>query len=123
MTLTEEKKMLKYEQNQISITDSFAKHSKLQRKINIIDEKLDELRSDRNNVTFQFTIIYGFKFVIGILVLFSSIYFRNVPVFHVDERISLIPFDHIISYPNEKNTVSFHFWVICCTAVARLIKL
>lgn len=115
--------MLKYEQNQISITESFAKHSKLQRKINIIDEKLDELRSDRNNVTFQFTIIYGFKIVIGMLVLFSSIYFRNVPVFHVDERISLIPLDHIISYPNEKNTVSFHFWVICCTAVARLIKL
>lgn len=114
--------MLKYEQNQFSITENFAKHSKLQRKIIVIDEKLNELRSDRNNMTFQFIVIYGLKIFIGMLVLFCSIYFRNVPVFHVDERISLFPFNHIVSFPNEKNSVSFHFWVLCCTTVARLIK-
>lgn len=121
--LTEEKTMLKHEQNQMSITENFAKHSKLQRKINIIDEKINELRNDRNNMTFHFSVIYGLKLFIGILVLLSSIYFRNIPVFHVDERISLMPFNHIISFPNEKNSVSFHFWILCCSAVARLIKL
>lgn len=113
---------MKNEQNLISITEHFAKHSKLQRKINAIEGKLNELQNDRNNVTLQFTVVYGFKVLIGVIILFCSIYFRNIPVLKIDKKISLLPFDHIISFPNEKNTVSFHFWVLCCTAVARLIK-
>lgn len=115
--------MLTTEQNQISITENFAKHSKLQRKINVLDEKLNEIRSERNNMSVQLTVIYGVKILIGVLVVIISICFRNYPVIEVDQRINLVPFDHIISYPNKQNTVSFHCWFLCCTAVARLIKL
>lgn len=121
--LIEARNDLKTEQSQINITENFAKHSRLQRKINGIDEKLNDLRSDRNNITVHFAITYGVKLFLGLLILISSLYFRNTPVFHIDERITLIPFDRIISYPNEKNTVSFHFWVLCCSSVARLIKI
>lgn len=121
--LRKDKQNLKNEQNSINITENFAKHSKLQRKINAIDGKLNDLQSNRSNVTLQFAVTYGLKVLIGLIILFCSIYFRNIPVFKIDEKISLLPFDHIISFPNEKNTVSFHFWVLCCTTVFRLIKL
>lgn len=113
---------MKNEQNLISITEHFAQHSKLQRKINAIDGKLNDLRNERNSVTVHFIIVYGLKVLIGVIILVCSIYFRNIPIFKIDEKISLLPFDHIISFPNERNTVSFHFWVLCCTTVTRLIK-
>lgn len=120
--LMEDKRCLKTEQSEISITENFAKYSKLQRKINSIDEKLNELRGNRNDITLQLLITYGLKILIGTIIFFCSVYFRNSPLFHIDERISLMPFNKIVSYPNGQNTVSFHFWVLCCSAVARLIK-
>lgn len=120
--MIEEKNNLKTEQSLLSITENFAKYSKIQRKINLLDEQLNELHKDRNSITFHFFVTYGVKFSIALLIILSSFYYRKTPVFVIDERISLIPFDQIISYPNEKNTVSFHFWVLCCSAVARLIE-
>ncbi|KAF7274205.1 hypothetical protein GWI33_013125 [Rhynchophorus ferrugineus] len=46
--LLEERKSLKKEQSQYNMMDAFAKYSKLQRKINIIDDKL-KMFSDRKN--------------------------------------------------------------------------
>lgn len=120
--LNEEKHNLIDERNQISITENFAKYSRLQRKINVIDEKLNDLRDKRNNISTHLIVIYGLKLIIGVAVVFCSICFRNYPVFVIDHKISFSPFDYIISFPNEKNTISFHFWFLCCTAVARLIK-
>lgn len=121
--LNEEKHNLITERNQISITEHFAKHSKVQRKINAIDEKLNDIRNEKSNISVQLAVIYGLKLAIGALVVLISIFFRNYPVFKIDEKISLVPFDYFISFPNEKNTVSFHFWYLCCATVARLIKL
>ncbi|KAK9759065.1 CHD5-like protein [Popillia japonica] len=42
-----EKVKLKNEQAQISMVDNFARHAKIQRKINAIDEEMSQMKSDR----------------------------------------------------------------------------
>ncbi|CAH0556632.1 unnamed protein product [Brassicogethes aeneus] len=115
---------LKREQNTLNMVDDFAKYSKIQRKINVIELELEELKGNKNTtVPLGLAIKYGLKVIISLLLLIMSIYFRNTPVFTIDKSLDLAPFNYIISYPNELNHVSFHFWVICCTSMAELIKL
>ncbi|KAJ8985811.1 hypothetical protein NQ317_012051 [Molorchus minor] len=120
--LTTEKSKLKLEQDQLNMTDNFAKYSKIQRRINIIDKELLEYRNEKSNITLQLSLTYGLKFVLGICLAALSIYYRYSPVLKVHSSVDLTPFNHLISYPNESNQVSFHFWVLCCSSIARLIK-
>ncbi|KAJ8917523.1 hypothetical protein NQ315_005572 [Exocentrus adspersus] len=98
--LIAEKNDLKLEQSKINMTDSFAKYSKLQRKINVIEEDLTNRRSERNSIILHVALTYGLKVVCGMLVLFFSFYYRHSPVFELSSSIDLVPFNHIISYPN-----------------------
>lgn len=117
------KRELMSEQSLISMVDSFAKFSKLQRQINAINEELSEIQSSRNynNLKYQFFFTYIFKIVAGIALLIMSICYRYDPVLRISKTFDLTPFTGLISYPNNINDVSLHFWVVCCTTVARLI--
>lgn len=117
--------MLEVEQSQISMVDEFASYSKIQRRINVIEQQLSEIRSERsyNVLQLNFVFTYGMKVAFILILMWISIYYRNVPVFKLSQRFDLSPFTRIISYPNTDNSVSVHFWVMCCTAVAKLIKI
>lgn len=112
------------EQSELSMVDQFAKFSKIQRKINVIDQELQELRSQRTSSSFLSGIIvkYGFQIPLGIVLLFLSIYYRNTPLFVLDERYDIFPLSRLISYPNtEINAVSVHFWTISSTVMFKLV--
>ncbi|XP_017773630.1 PREDICTED: tail-anchored protein insertion receptor WRB [Nicrophorus vespilloides] len=123
-TLLDNKNKLKEEQSELSTVRDFVKFSLLQRKINVLDEKLEEARTKRtSSFMFNVGVNYGFRTIISVFMLFLSVYYRKEPVFIVDSKYDLFPFTGLISFPNDYvNAVSVHFWMICCSSVARLIQ-
>lgn len=121
--LLSRKRELLSEQSTVNMVNSFAKYSRIQRQINVIDQELTELQGERSYTSFKykFFFMYGIRFIIAVLLFLLSIYYRNVPVFSVPRKFDLTPFTNVIAYPNKDNDVSFHFWVFCCTTIARLI--
>lgn len=117
------KRQLQSQQSTINMVDSFAKYSRVQRQINSINEELSQLQGERSSAQFKYNLFftYGLRVAVGLLLFVLSVYYRHEPVFSVPRKFDLTPFTKIISYPNKDNDVSFHFWVICCTTVARLI--
>lgn len=107
------------------MVDNFAKHAKIQRKINGLDEELSQLKSNRtaNNFVTRLFIQYGMKIPVSLILLFMIITYRYTPVLILNEKYDLFPFSWLISYPlKETNGVSVHLWVICCSSVTKLIK-
>lgn len=121
--LITQKNNLKLEQSKITMIDSFAKYSKIQRRINLIDQDLIKFRTEKNSIILHIGLTHGLKIALGLLLFILSIYYRYSPVFELSSSIDLMPFNHMISYPNESNQVSFHFWVLCCSSVSRLIRI
>lgn len=121
--LISEKNDLKLEQSKINMIDSFARYSKIQRKINSIDHDLTKYRNEKNSILLHIGLTHGLKIVLGLLLFVLSVYYRYSPVFELSSNVDLTPFAQMISYPNENNQVSFHFWVLCCSSVSRLINI
>ncbi|XP_065164693.1 guided entry of tail-anchored proteins factor 1 [Atheta coriaria] len=124
-TLLEERRELLKQQAALSVSRDFVKHSKLQRKINAIDEQLKESGSKRNgnNFIYNIGINYGCNILLSVVMIFLSVYYRKVPVFIVETKYNLWPFGGLISFPNDvENSVSVHFWMVSCSSVARLLK-
>lgn len=122
LELLEERVSLKKEQNNYNMMDAFAKYSKLQRKINAIDEKLKESNDQKNTLLVKTLSTYGIQIFCGLCLFILTICYRRITLFRIDDKIDLSPFNYIISYPNEKNCISFHFWVMTCNIVARILK-
>lgn len=116
-------KELRSEQTKLDMVDNFSKYSKIQRKINNHEQQLSEIRTSKNpSITYAFMLPYGLKIMVSLILFVLSIYFRKTPVFMLDEKLDFSPFNYVISYPNDGNAVSVHFFVICCTSIAELIK-
>lgn len=121
--LLSRKRELLSEQSTLNMVDNFAKYSKIQRQINSIDLELSEIQGERSytNIKYNLFFMYGLRAIIAVLLFVLSIYYRSVAVFSVPRKFDLTPFTKLIAYPNKDNDVSFHFWVFCCTTIARLI--
>lgn len=111
------------EQKGISMMNDFAKYSKIQRKINAIDEELSDTKDSKHGITLELILTHGMRAVLGTALLILSIIYRSTPLFTLPENLDLSPFNFIISYPNDSNVVTFHFWVLCCTTTGRLLKI
>ncbi|ERL85482.1 guided entry of tail-anchored proteins factor 1 [Dendroctonus ponderosae] len=120
--LQKEKQTLKDEQLKYNMVDDFAKYSKIQRKINAIDEKLKACNSNQDSIWWQLASAYVPQVICTLILMFLSMYYRSTPLFRLPDYIDLTPFNYIISYPNERNSVSFHFWVMGCNIIARSLK-
>ncbi|KAK9888655.1 hypothetical protein WA026_000884 [Henosepilachna vigintioctopunctata] len=114
---------LKSEQQKLNIVDNFAEYSRIQRKINILTQSIEEKNAkSANNLYITISLSRGLQIFLIVLLVILSLYFRRTPVFYLDDSIDITPFGHFISFPNAANSVSFHFWVMCCRAVAKLTK-
>ncbi|GLV37763.1 hypothetical protein CBL_06536 [Carabus blaptoides fortunei] len=94
---------LRQQQSQISMSDNFATHAKLQRKINNIEKELKSVSDGRNtnNYAFQLGVTY-------------------TPVYVFPKSITWYPLSSVMSFPNEEaGAVSVHFWLLVSNAVAR----
>lgn len=125
VTLYRNKMKLKHQQSELSITDQFAKYSKIQRQINAIDQQLEEMQSTKKSRNFKWDIslIYLLKVPFTLLLLIFSYYYRYTPAFYLNKNFDLFPFSGVIAYPNkEKNAVSIYFWALCCTSALKVMK-
>lgn len=121
-----EKVKLKNEQAQISMVDNFARHAKIQRKINAIDEEMSQMKSDRqtNHLLTRLFFQFIMKFPIVIILFLVVIFYRNYPVVILNEQYNLFPFSSLISYPlQDVNGVSVQMWVICCSSILKLVNI
>ncbi|XP_022902191.2 guided entry of tail-anchored proteins factor 1 [Onthophagus taurus] len=124
--LREEIRQLKLEQSKLQIVNDFVKHTKIQRRINMLNMQYSELQtsSSTRNMIVKVGLPYLFRFLMGVAILCFIIMYRNNPVMILNESINFTPFGRIISYPNtEINAVSVHFWVMCCSTVIKLVQL
>lgn len=121
--LLKQKNDLKNEQLSINMVDQFAKYSKIQRRINSINQELQQISGNKptNNIIVHLGFAYGVKLLCALTLIILSLYYRYTPVFYLGDKVNLTPFTSLICYPNEVNYVSFYFWVMCSAAVARLI--
>ncbi|KAL1496958.1 hypothetical protein ABEB36_008001 [Hypothenemus hampei] len=116
------KRELQTEQQQFNKMDDFAKYSKIQRKINAIDQKL-KLSKDKENYVLKMCLKFWFHILCSLLLFGLWITYRQISLFKLPDYVDLRPFNYFISYPNGKNQVSLHFWIITCSIVMRSIQL
>lgn len=122
LELLKEKRHLKIEQQKYSMIDEFAKYSKLQRRINALNEELKTSKQG-DNPLWKNLVLSHVPQLVGTVILFLLVlYYRSTPIFRLPDGIDLVPFNYIISYPNGRNYVSLHFWIMSCNVVARLIR-
>lgn len=117
-------KELQSAQQKLSMVDNFVEYSKIQRKINKISECLKESKSaNTNEFVMKIGIPYGLRLLVVSILVILCLYYRSSSLFYLDGSLNLFPFGYLVSFPNGVNSVSIHFWVMCCTAASRLIKI
>jgi len=114
---------LKKEQSLISMTDEFAKHAKLQRRINVIQDELAQLTHEATTKAVVFktrfqTVARGLVF----LCLISTItYHRSMPLFLLPPTW-FGPLNWFISFPTGiPGAVGFTFWLVTCRRIMNSI--
>ncbi|KAJ8712198.1 hypothetical protein PYW07_005040 [Mythimna separata] len=115
---------LKAEQKKISMKDEFAAYSKLQRKINRLENQLKDDSQTRigKNMAVKSTVRMGLQIGLGFLTVLSVIWFRREPI--VALKGDLFPLSGILRFPSDMpNSISSHVWVgISNVAVRTLLK-
>lgn len=115
---------LKAEQKGISMKDEFAAYSKLQRKINSLENQLKDDSQTRigKNMAVKSTIRMGLQIGIGLVTVLSVIWFRREPI--VTLKGDLFPLTGVLRFPSDMpNAISTHVWVgITNVAVRTLLK-
>lgn len=113
LSLRNKMRIIRTQQLRISIKDDFATHAKLQRQLIKLEDELKETIQERleKNVKLKLTIQYGFNIVANILLIFSIIYSRHIPLIVL--KHDLYPFESLFGYASGvPHAVTSHAWVI-----------
>lgn len=113
---------LKAEQKGISMKDEFAAYSKLQRKINKLENQLKDNSQTRigKNLAVKGTLQLVLRAVLGLITLVSVIWFRREPI--VALKGDLFPLATILRYPSDMpNAISTHMWVLISNVSLRIL--
>lgn len=121
--------IIRSQQQALSIKDDFAAHSKLQRKLNKLEDQLKSLVQVRleRNVKLKYAIQYSVQAALAVLMLVSVIYFRREPLIVLKQN--LFPFENLFSYPSGvPHAIAPHAWVLisrlsCNTVVKAVSKI
>ncbi|KAI5637562.1 CHD5-like protein domain-containing protein [Phthorimaea operculella] len=104
---------LKAKQKTLSMKDDFAAYSKIQRKINVLENQLkDNTQSRRTkSLAIKGSIHIGLQAFVGLIILASVIWYRREPI--VALKGNLFPLETILRYPSDvPNSISTHMWVL-----------
>ncbi|XP_026747824.1 tail-anchored protein insertion receptor WRB-like [Trichoplusia ni] len=113
---------LKAEQKSISMKDEFAAYSKLQRKINKLENQLKDNSQTRigKNLAVKGTLQLVLHAVVGLMTLVSVIWFRREPI--VALKGDLFPLTTMLRYPSDMpNAISTHMWVLISSVSIRIL--
>ncbi|XP_071819243.1 guided entry of tail-anchored proteins factor 1-like isoform X2 [Apostichopus japonicus] len=121
VSLQTELKVLKAEQDEIDVKEEFAKHAKLQRKINKLTDELNSIRS--SNLKLSVTIQWGVKIGLHILHKFCYVLliwcFKEHPMVYLKEDWTW-PLGRVLAFPSgQSGTIGVTWWVIACSLVIR----
>lgn len=111
---------LKQELEQVSITENFATHARIQRKINKLEAELQKEMSSNNSqyLTIKYTAFIISKLIVGILLLCCTLYYRYTPVITFPEQFCFSPLEKIISFPiGQPGIISTPMWIIISNAI------
>ncbi|XP_026814153.1 tail-anchored protein insertion receptor WRB-like [Rhopalosiphum maidis] len=121
--LVNEISVLKNEQSQISIVKEFAKHTKLQRRINKLNEELKthirENSSKNLKIKFMCKVsLYAFSVILNLLFVYYNYHktvLRELPTNW------FIPLSWLVRWPSSQvGTMSFVFWYSITNCVAKV---
>lgn len=113
---------LKAEQKGISMKDEFAAYSKLQRKINKLENQLKDDSQTRigKNLAVKSTVQLVLQVGVGVTTLLSVIWFRREPI--VALKGDLFPLTTMLRYPSDMpNAISTHVWVLITNVSIRTL--
>ncbi|XP_049876201.1 guided entry of tail-anchored proteins factor 1-like [Pectinophora gossypiella] len=111
---------LKAEQKNVSMKDEFAAYSKLQRKINKLENHLKDNSQSRRtkSLAIKGSVLIILQVVMGLLIVASVIWFRREPI--VVLKGDLFPLTTVLSYPSDMpNAISTHMWVLISNVSVR----
>ncbi|KAL5241727.1 hypothetical protein ACI65C_009137 [Semiaphis heraclei] len=117
--------LLKQEQSEISIVKEFAKHTKLQRRINKLNELLKnhirENSSKNSRIKFICKVsLYVFSIILNLLFVY---YYYNKTVLRELPTNWFLPLSWLVRWPSSQvGTMSFVFWYSITNCVARFLK-
>lgn len=123
--LTKEIANLKKELENIPIRKEYTVYVKVERKILAAQTKLNNSRSTKQtrSLILQYGIPYGSQFVLSLVLVIISIFYRYTPVIVFDTyRYNFVPFGGLIRFPTGVDGgVSVPFWIFVNSYVSRHI--
>lgn len=120
--LQDEINELKTELSDISLRREYTQYVKIERKIVAVQTKLNGLQSGKNTkkLMLQYGVPYGGQFVLSLVLLGLSIYYRYTPVIVFDDRFDFVPFKGLIRFPTGvEGALSVPFWVFVNSFVSK----
>ena len=122
-SLTTEIALLIKEQSELNIVDDFAKHARLQRKINkLSDEQKEKTQSRKMNVLkaswIGKLVVYGTYTIAMVAILYQ---YRYTPMLKLPP--TWFPYlNTVFAYPtNVPGAISLPCWIIICRQIARTV--
>ncbi|KAG8237217.1 hypothetical protein J437_LFUL016054 [Ladona fulva] len=121
--LQEEAFELRKQMSEISMVDEFAKHAKLQRKLNKVNDELKKLANERlaSSMKGKLYATYSLRLLFTLLLPCIIWFYRAVPVI-VFPKERLWPVSEILSWPTGvPGGISVAVWIFVTNRVARKI--
>lgn len=74
-----------------------------------------------HNLIIYYGLVYGIQFLITIILLILSIYYRKTPIIVFDSKqFNFIPLTNILCYPNDLcGSISTPIWIFICSLTFR----
>lgn len=102
--------------------DEFAAYSKLQRKINRLENELKDGSHSRmsKSIAIKSSVQIILQVVLAVVTIISVIWFRREPI--VAFKTNLFPLSTMLSYPSDMpNAISTHMWVLISNVSIRTL--
>ncbi|XP_050071352.1 guided entry of tail-anchored proteins factor 1-like [Anopheles maculipalpis] len=115
---------LRAELAKISMRDEYIKYVKCEREISKLEVSLSEAKSRDNvmRVAYEYGLHYGGMAVLGLCMMYISIFYRYSTVIVFGDNFNFEPFGGFIKFPtNVPNSISVVFWIVVNNFVARTL--
>nr|CAB3267765.1 tail-anchored protein insertion receptor WRB [Phallusia mammillata] len=113
-------------QNEINMMDNFAKHARIQRKIDSLKAEITVVSTEMSKrvAYFRSILYWTLRVVIALSFMYIAFVHRYDPVMTIDEKFFPFPFlAWIVSFPTGvPGNIGCLFWVILCQLSVRSIR-
>ncbi|XP_053660051.1 guided entry of tail-anchored proteins factor 1-like [Anopheles marshallii] len=115
---------LRTELGKISMREEYTKYVKCEREIGKLEQSLNEAKGRDNvkRVAYEYGLHYGGLAVLGLCMMYISIFYRYSTVIVFGDNFNFEPFGGFINFPTKvPNSISVVFWIVVNNFVARTV--